>query len=91
MTNKDKKSDGVETITCPESSNIHSADYEASTGRLVVRFKQNKDDDHAKSAYGYDGVPQKIWDGFKASSSKGAYARTAIVNGGYKSERLWVA
>lgn len=61
----------MEWIASPESSNIAGFGYEAKTEVLTVEFNKG-------GRYNYFDVPEQIFEGMKAASSKGQYLAQEI-------------
>ncbi len=88
MSPKSKDDMKTEEVKFPQSSNVHSAIYMKDTQTLFVRFKDSKDSDTPKSAYGYKGVEEDTWKKMKRSESVGHFVRKEIISK-YDTEKLW--
>jgi hypothetical protein len=67
-------------IATPESSNVAGFDYVKETQVLVVEFKNG-------GRYNYYDVPETIFEGLKAASSKGQFLAQSV-KGVYRYARV---
>lgn len=81
-----KKSDNREHFISPDSSNVHSAHYDAGKSTLFIYFT-SKAGAPANCCYRYDGVDKEFWQRFKRAESKGKFV-LAEVKGKLKGVRL---
>jgi hypothetical protein len=57
----------VEMIDTPDSTCFSSIGWDASTGTLVVTFRDSG------ASYAYDEIPRSVWDGLRNADSMGGY------------------
>jgi hypothetical protein len=60
-------------IATPESSNVAGFDYSNETHVLIVEFKNG-------ARYNYYDVPETVFEGLKAASSKGQFLAQNVKN-----------
>ena len=72
--------EGTKIINEIDSSNIHKTEYDTSTKKLVVEFKNGL-------KYEYDEVPHQLYTQFRMSESQGKFFSSKISRG-YKFKKV---